>query len=419
MEVVTETALSVFPLDTTQVPARPSVTLIVKAAFALCPNEPATVLAVAKQPPLAGDEIFLDDVGRSLRYASDLVATKLRGEVTLSAVGHPLHPTKSCEVGFALGNLRKSLRVSGDRAWPNPTTIGLFATMPIRWERAFGGLADPQNPLGRGVEPWPTPEGPVHFLPNIEYPSELVTRPEERPRAAGFGPLAPQWSPRRELQGTRDQRWAMFRAPLPPEDFNALFYQAAPSDQQLPDGVFFRGDELLELSNLHPKLASFRGSLPGKRLRLFLLRRATKTTPATFSEVPLALDTVHIDTEAETVALVWRQAVPLSRPLALEVECAYLAEEPLSEPAALLETHERRFHELRGPTPPPLSELIDADVAEARAEMKKVALEGGLDPALVEELASIEDPQALMNRIIQLAEAKMKEVEQLTASLKG
>ena len=51
--------------------------------------------------------------------------------------------------------------------------------------------------------------------------------------------------------------------------------------------------------------------------------------------------------------------------------------------------------------------------------MKKVALEGGLDPALVEELASIDDPQALMDRIIQLAEAQMKEVEQLTAILKG
>jgi hypothetical protein len=211
----------------------------------------------------------------------------------------------------------------------------------------------------------------------------------------------------------------MFRAPLPPEDFNPLFYQAAPSDQQLPDGMFFRGDETLELSNLHPKLASFRGSLPGKRLRLFLLRRATKTTPATFSEVFLALDTVHVDTESETLTLVWRQAVPLTRPLALEVECAYLAEEALSEPAALLEAHEQRFHELRGPTPPPLFELIDADIAEARDEMKKAALEGGLDPDLVEELTSIKDPMQLMDRIIKLAEAQVKEVERLTATLKG
>jgi len=419
MELITETPFSVFPLDTSPVPARPSVTFIVKGTFALHANEPAAALPAAKQPPLAGDEIFLDDIGRSLRYSSDLIAQKLRGEVTLTTVCHPPHPAKNCEVGFALGSLQKTLRVSGDRAWPDPTSTALFSTLPIRWERAFGGLTDPKNPLGRGIEPWPTPEGPVHFLPNIEYPGKLVTRPEERPPAAGFGPLSPQWSPRREFQGTRDPRWAMFRAPLPPEDFSPLFHQAAPSDQQLPDGLFFRGDEILELWNLHPKLATFRGALPGKRLRLFVLRRATKTTPATFSEVPLALDTVHLDTEAETLTLVWRQAVALTRPLALEIECAYLAEELLSEPAAPLETHERRFHELRGPTPPPLSELIDADIAEARAEMKKVALEGGLDPALVEELASIDDPQALMDRIIQLAEAQMKEVEQLTAILKG
>lgn len=348
-----------------------------------------------------------------------MVPRKLRGELTLDALCHPPQPTKTCDVAFALGGLRKGLRVSGDRSWPNPTDTALFSTLPIRWERAFGGLADPKNPLGRGLDPWPTASGPVHYLPNVEAPTALVQRAEDRPPAAGFGAISPQWSPRRDFQGTRDQRWAMFRAPLPPEDFSPLFYQAAPSDQQLADGEFFRGDETLELWNLHPKLAHFIGALPGMRLRLFLKRRATNDAPGSFTEVPLALDTLHIETEAETVTLLWRQDVALSKPLPVEVELAYLAEEPLSEEPAPLEVHEARMGELLGPPEPTTAELIDQEIAEDRAEFKKVGLQAGFDPALMQELAAIDDPNVLLGRIIKMTEEQITKLDALTAKLKG
>src|SRR5207302_7352771 len=139
------------------------------------------------------------------------------------ALCRPPVQTKGCTVAFAVGPIDKTLQVSGDRAFPDAARAELFDALPIRWERTFGGLSFGENPLGRGLEPWPTPSGPVHYLPNVEYPDERMQKPTDRVRPAGFGPIAPHWSPRREQQGTRDHRWAVFRAPLPPEDFDARY----------------------------------------------------------------------------------------------------------------------------------------------------------------------------------------------------
>ena len=46
-----------------------------------------------------------------------------------------------------------------------------------------------------------------------------------------------------------DQRW-----PWLPQDFDWRFYLEAPSDQQLKEG-FWRGDERIDVHNLHPSCA--------------------------------------------------------------------------------------------------------------------------------------------------------------------
>src|SRR5439155_18481811 len=100
-----------------------------------------------------------------------------------------------------------------------------FTQMPIRWERAFGGLSSTTNPLGRGIDKEPDDKGvEVAWLPNVEHADDRVALPGDRPKPAGFAPISPAWEPRNKRQGTRDQRWAMFRAPLLPKDFDPRFY---------------------------------------------------------------------------------------------------------------------------------------------------------------------------------------------------
>ncbi len=423
MEVVNETPYVLHPLDATVIPSRPALTFVVKGTFKLVTEGPAEALAAGAQPPIGGDETYLDDIGRSYKYATDLVPLKLRGEVTVNALCHPPTPqAKLCDVAMSLGPIHKTLRVSGDRAWSDSTRTQPFDTLPVRWERAFGGMAFAQNPLGRGIEPWPTPAGPVHYLPNVEYPDERVSKQDDRPRPAGFGPVSPMWSPRLEKNGTRDQRWALFRAPLPPEDFDPAFYQAAPADQQLAPGEFFRGDERITLTNLHPHIAEFRGALPGTRLRCFAVWgtpyvRPEERTPERFEEVVLKLDTVHIDAEAETVTLVWRQPVAVSGPAHLQIVALYLAEEPLAQPAALPEAHRARFEERRMPIKPPPD--VDAEIAKQTEEAKKVLRDGNVDPELIKELDGIKDPQKMFDRLLKYLDQKITETNQLTARIRG
>jgi hypothetical protein len=85
-------------------------------------------------------------------------------------------------------------------------------------------------------------------LPNVEYPNELISSWKQRPRSAGFGPIARDWSPRVELAGTYDEKWERERLPLLPFDFDEHFYQCAPEDQQVPG--YLGGGEPVALYNL-------------------------------------------------------------------------------------------------------------------------------------------------------------------------
>lgn len=177
-------------------------------------------------------------------------------------------PATGVEAGLTIGPINKRRRIVGDRVWFRNAQAQLaiegpapFTQIPLRWERAFGGLNLPENPMGRGIEPWIAEDGRKFFFLARSY--------EQRLPPVCFAPLSPQWQPRLGREGTRDQHWATFVAPLPPRDYDPRAAQAAPEDQWLKSG-YWQGDERIDLTNLHPDHAHYVTALPGKRLRLFI-----------------------------------------------------------------------------------------------------------------------------------------------------
>ena len=204
----------------------------------------------------------------SLLYDTDLPHLKKNTDVLIE--GHAYapqgRPTKMVDVAFRVAKTQKILRVIGDRQYVK-TLAGItlsapqaFTKMPITYERAFGGTDllsdDPKhhaweahNPVGCGF----VTKG-SHLAgktaPNIEDPQALISDWKQRPRPAGFGPIAGHWSPRVELAGTYDEHWEETRQPLLAEDFDERYHQCAPEDQQVAG--YLKGGEQVDLFNLTP-----------------------------------------------------------------------------------------------------------------------------------------------------------------------
>jgi hypothetical protein len=225
-------------------------------------------------------------------------------------------PVSQVDVSLKVGPISKTLRVIGDRCWDRDVfDIGItsptpFESVPIIYERAFGG-SDPErdsaprnfesrNPIGVGfasnrIDLLGT------LLPNIENPGNLLTSPNSRPGPVGFGPVARDWSPRKELAGTYDEAWMEERYPLVPLDFDDRFYQCAPRDQQVEG--YLRGGERVELCNLTP-----RGYLAFTIPKVWLTFRTRIGNDSI--EHRSTLQTVLIEPDLGRVTLVWLTMLP-------------------------------------------------------------------------------------------------------------
>src|SRR5262245_46951474 len=181
-------------------PHRLSATFVVKATFLLSHGGVAVAAPPKEQAFLSGDLHRDDDQTRSLRYASDFALAKVAADVTLdgSCYAPAGRPALARRVTFAVGQWSKTLTVFGDRVWQRrglaqmPSDPIPFTSVPLTYERAFGGPGWDENPCGRGFSAERLPSGEeVRRLPNIEIPNRLVTDPKGRYPAAGFGAVPP------------------------------------------------------------------------------------------------------------------------------------------------------------------------------------------------------------------------------------
>lgn len=295
-------------------------TLAVKASFLLTPQ--ARLAPLEPQLPIHLEPVFHGEVGASsLKYESDAVLPKPTTDVVLLGHAHaPAPRTPQVEVSLRAGALSKRVLVLGDRVWDRflgTTTLSSplpFERMPLTYERAYGGwdhgdperpVAELRNPVGTGFVAHPSHTRCAGLrLPNLEDPHHRIRHPADRPPPAGVGFIAPHWQPRLQLAGTHDPAWQQQRFPLAPRDFNPRYHNAAPLDLQAP--AFLVGGEPVELLHVSAR-GPLRFRLPTYRFEGVVMLRSQRHA------VPLNLDTVLIDTDADHVVMTWRGALPIHR----------------------------------------------------------------------------------------------------------
>lgn len=287
--------------------------------------------------PLAEVDIWRlvgDELGPNAIFEEAL--PKPVGEVLVhgSAFATGGAPTKACEVRVELGAVAKKLYVVGDRYWrgESPSEPEPFTEMAVSWANAFGGPGDAANPMGKGRAPIAGAAGPVHWLPNVEDPANLVLTPRDRPTPAGFAPLAQDSAERAKHLGTYDRAWRETRYPGLPDDFDPRHWCTAPADQRLTAG-FHRGDERFAVTGMHPTERRLEGTLPALRARLFVARTADGAAPLT--EVETRLDTVHLFPRRACGVVVYRGVLDIDEDDGSDVGALLGAVERLGEPRAI------------------------------------------------------------------------------------
>lgn len=401
MRVIKNTPFEFLPFPSKVTPPQASLTLIVKGTFDI--KDGAICTPAEKQRKVSGDEPYLDEIGRSLAWASDLAPFKPRTDVYITGSFHQPGGVAAPEgrASFSLGPLRKELaffgprqamrRADGTIAMTKPAPM---VSVPLRWEYSFGGLTDPRNPMGLGIDPQPTADGGMAIpLPQIEDPADPMRTLRDRPRPANFGPVPQGFEERRRKLGTHDQRWSVFRAPLPPKDYDPSHHNAAPEDQQA--GNYPRGDETLVLNNLHPTLPTLTAGLPGLRIRAGLVRATA--TGVVAEEVAMHLDTVVAVPDDNQIVLVWRGVTPLHMAfMPNEVLLLQCEAEPLDAPAAGPSLTERMLAAYQAPQEAEAA-AQKAELDQALGEIRKLLSKANLPPALAKRLEAETDPQVIYN----------------------
>lgn len=337
MRILNLTSFPAGAVVTARHPPQAEMSFAVRARLEVVPDGVAAPLA-SDIPELAqgfmtADVHRDDDFAAELVYPSDFADYKPKADLVCVATCHTpdARPMTECPVKFSVGTFSKLLRVVGPRVWVSDasgstsTPPVAFTTMSLDWTKSFGGVGWPDNPVGAGFE---------QALPNVESADEPIRSRSDRPRPAGFGPMSPSWATRAAKRGQDFGPSYKARRPYYPVDFDWSFFNAAPSDQQVP---YLRGDEELTFQNLHPTRAVLKTKLPGLRIRVFAIDVRDR-----FREIPMHLDTLVAEVEKNRISLVWRGLDAVLENDLTDVRTALVASEPLaSEPRPVAEYQQR------------------------------------------------------------------------------
>jgi uncharacterized protein YjbI with pentapeptide repeats len=273
----------------------------------------------------------------------DEIMPKARPEFLLAGHAHAPggKPVTEMRVRACIAGIDKSLRVIGAREWMfgmlpayRVTSPQPFTSMPLVYERAFGGAGIDANPAGCGHARGPLPAifGLNHgAMPNLEYPGSPVKAAWKRYQPACFGAIDAGWAPRKHRHGTYGKRWLEEDAPGLARDVDWRSFNMAPEDQWLPDQL--QGGEAYLLEGLHPALPEIRGELPRMQARAFLVRQGRDAQSA--EEVPLRMDTVWFLPDHELGVAIYHGQAPIDDSDALDVAALMIGYDDPAAPRAL------------------------------------------------------------------------------------
>jgi hypothetical protein len=272
------------------------VTTIAKATFAFAQDAP--MRQVAPQAIVHADVHRQDNPGRSVALSSDLAPYLPLADVLLSGTARALPDATTETLTVRLGLFNGAMTVLDKKLLVRQK--GGVTNVPLIYERAYGGVGFPGNPLGLGATEH-TGE------PSIFYA-------EGDRRVAGFGPIPRTWPERKHgLGGLSREALDPSRVLQIPDAFDWECFQSAPADQRVG---YLRGDEWIVVDGVHPTLRPLRTRLPGARAH----GRVYGLAPWGVAEgKPLALhaDMLRIDCDDERCTLTFRATFPVAREAAL------------------------------------------------------------------------------------------------------
>jgi hypothetical protein len=265
------------------------VTVIAKATFAFVPD--ADMLSVEPERMVRVEVHHGKSPARSVRLTSDLAPYLARAEVLFTghACAPPGAPAQALPVRLGVfdgerARLDKTLTVQDPAG---------FQSLPMTYERAFGGLGFLENPFGTGAD--------------AGSPAPNILDPREPRRPAGFAPFGRAFPARKRLLGATSRAELDREIAEIPDDFDWGYYQAAPPDQRV-DAL--SGGEWIVLEGLHSALPRLRTRLPGAQ-GLARVYGLGGFGVADGQMLELVADTLRIDGDAKRCTVVWRRSFPV------------------------------------------------------------------------------------------------------------
>jgi hypothetical protein len=311
-------------LSHTGLDGTPLVVAVVKGSWEL--GEQGLAPLNEPEPLLLEDRYWGEAGTSSLAREAETAWHKPGSDVVVIGAAHARRSgDREVMVGLRIGQLSRVAQVFGDRMWFRSFLGGgitrplPFESIPLVWERSFGGR-DPaheergrpcfeaRNPIGRGFRHRASPRCET-LLPNVEDPRALLRHFGDRPQPLGFGYVDPRWMPRSAYVGTFDAIWARERKPLLPRDFDLRYHNAAAPG--LVHKPYLRGDERVCIEGMSPAGTEV-FDLPGlapPELDVHLRRGGRETLHG-------VLDTVVLDLIERRVHLLWRACLRVRRGLA-------------------------------------------------------------------------------------------------------
>jgi hypothetical protein len=300
-----------------------------KATFSIAESEP--LVAEEQVSVQQGDEYWGEPGESSIKYASEAHLTKPSTDVVL--VGSARVPdgqsVQRLDTLVSVGPVKKQVTVFGDRVWTGRSLGGYeftdpepFESMPLTWERAYGGkhvpdpekdtfLAEWRNPVGCGFK-GKRGRGDMtgQPVPNLEDPSKRLSKPGGKQTPSCFAYVAPGWQQRAQYAGTYDAAWQKNRAPYLPDDFDPRFFNCAPEGLICP--TYLQGGEPVDLVGVSP-LGPLHFLLP------VCETTATIHVAGRTESPPLLLETVLLEPDESRFSMQWRAAMQCDKE-ALRVE---------------------------------------------------------------------------------------------------